>query len=78
VGISVLYLNKTKIYESSYTQVIDVTITVLTGSGFNMATIFNTTMDNFAVQYQFRNSEEGIEGIYLPLNNLNNVTYFYF
>jgi hypothetical protein len=77
VGISVLYLNKTQIFLYSYSQVIDTTVYIITGSDLAGAVI-TTTMDDIATQYQFRNSEEGVQSVYLPFSIVGNVTFWYF
>jgi hypothetical protein len=56
LGISILYLNKTKVYEESfYMLFVDYTTANITGT--NITSIpTQSTMDNITTQYQFRNS----------------------
>lgn len=77
LGVSVLYLNTTLVYEYSYTLFIDITTYNITGSNTSTATTA-TTMDNSTLQYQFRNSEEGVQGLYLPFSAIGTATVFYF
>jgi hypothetical protein len=75
LGISILYVNKTKTYLNSYTQVVDFTTDTIIG---NSGDVVVSTMSDIATQYQYRNSAEGIDGIYLPFGAAFTATAWYF
>lgn len=77
VGISVLYLNKTQIFANTYSQFVDYSNQIITGSDLAGSQI-TTTMDNTTAQYQFRSSEEGVQGVYLPFSAVGSITVWYF